>query len=522
MPNNLEQNTVFEQHRPPEPASRALPNDLSAIPTHDPQATLRFCQALVAAMRIDAGTLMTNHSLPPSFLFNGAAYAEDVPRRTPATVPHPDISVVLPFYNEEDNLPILYERLSEVLRATGLTYELVFIDVGGGTGTVNRAIVQRLAAIADVWIDLLTSALGRDTEYEQFSERVHIFKVPVQNQNLHHSTNRELLTYAGRALPVALHFHGRYHYDLCFAWSAVPAGGVALALHTLTGLPYVVRVCGPDIPGFEERYNALYPLLTPVIRRIWRGAEHVIAKCRAEADMIYTVDSTPNMLLVANSVDLAAFPATAQILDGGPLRLLSVARLIERKGQHDLIAAVRRLLDAGVDVTLDLVGEGDARAANEAQAAALGIAERVRFQGYVPREAIAAHYAAAHVFVLPSYNEGMSVATREALAAGLPVVVTRTGGTAELVAEGVNGLTFDWADVETLTNYLHTLATDRALARRMGAASRKRALASDWDAISQRFVELFEQMTGSASSFPPEERIPLGLVESARSEGQKL
>jgi glycosyltransferase involved in cell wall biosynthesis len=65
------------------------------------------------------------------------------------------------------------------------------------------------------------------------------------------------------------------------------------------------------------------------------------------------------------------------------------------------------------------------------------------------------------------------------------------------VAEGVNGLTFDWADVETLTNHLHTLATDRALARRMGAASRKRALASDWDAAATKYLDLFAQMTGS-------------------------
>ena len=83
-------------------------------------------------------------------------------------------------------------------------------------------------------------------------------------------------------------------------------------------------------------------------------------------------------------------------------------------------------------------GRRDARAgwhgrcaeASKRRRAAAGIADHVHFSGYVPREAIAARYADAHVFVLPSYNEGMSVATLEALAAGLPVVVTRTGGTA--------------------------------------------------------------------------------------------
>jgi phosphatidylinositol alpha-1,6-mannosyltransferase len=114
--------------------------------------------------------------------------------------------------------------------------------------------------------------------------------------------------------------------------------------------------------------------------------------------------------------------------------------------------------------------------------------------GYVPREEIAAYYMGAHVFVLPSYNEGMSIATLEAMAAGLPVVVTCTGGTAELVEEGVNGLTFDWADVDTLTAHLRRLASDRALARRMGAASRVRAAGFSWDAAAERYLEMFAEL----------------------------
>lgn len=380
-----------------------------------------------------------------------------------------------------------------------------FPPLGGGTGTVNRALLQRFAQVPELEIDLITSALGRRHEQEAFAERVRIFKVPVRNRNIHHSSNRELLTYAARALPVALKLQRTRPYDLCFGWSAVPAGGVALALRRLAKLPYLVRVCGPDIPGFERRYGPLYPVLAPTIRAVWRGAALVVAKCAGEADMIRAVDPTVAVSLVPNGVDLAAFqPATAPS-GAGPLRLLCVARLIERKGQHHLIAAVKRLADAGVAVTLDLVGTGDARAANEAQARALGIQERVRFAGYVPREEIAARYAAAHVFVLPSYNEGMSVATLEAMAAGLPVVVTRTGGAAELVEEGVNGLTFDWADVDALTAHLRYLAADPALVWSMGAASRTRAAGFSWDAAASRYLELFGELVAGAA-YPPARR----------------
>jgi glycosyltransferase involved in cell wall biosynthesis len=368
-----------------------------------------------------------------------------------------------------------------------------FPPLGGGTGTVNKAVLERFAGFPELEIDLVTSALGRRAETESFAERIRIIKVPVNNQNIHHSSNRELLTYAARALPTAVGLQRQRRYDVCMAWSAVPAGAVALALHRLTGLPYVVRVSGPDIPGFERRYGALYPMLTPVIRQVWRQAAVVVAKCAGEADLIAKTDSRVGVTLIPNGVDLAAFPQ-ATISTSGPLRLLCVARLIERKGQHYLIAAVRRLVDQGIDVTLDLVGTGDAQATCAALAQELDIAERVRFCGYVPREQIAERYANADVFVLPSFNEGMSVATLEAMAAGLPTVVTRTGGTAELVQDQVSGLIFDWSDVKTLASHIARLGQDRGLARRMGAAAHERATHFSWEATVQRYLDLFHEL----------------------------
>ena len=118
----------------------------------------------------------------------------------------------------------------------------------------------------------------------------------------------------------------------------------------------------------------------------------------------------------------------------------------------------------------------------------------------MPREKIAARYAAAHVFVLPSYNEGMSVATLEAMASGLAVVVTPTGGTPELVRRRSQ-----WADFQlgrrgpTCRALCGDLAHDRGLVRRMGEASRGarrtfllgiggRTLSEIFDAISRRFA----------------------------------
>ncbi len=368
-----------------------------------------------------------------------------------------------------------------------------FPPLGGGTGTVNQALLQRFACVVDLEIDLFTAALGGKPEREQFSERIQIYKVPVNNRDLHHSSNRELLTYAAGVLPAALARQCALPYDFCFAWSAVPAGGVALALRSLTGLPYLVRVCGPDIPGFEERYDWLYPVLAPFIRAVWQHARLVVAKCDGEAAMIRRVDPSITPAIVPNGVDVAAFRVAKPRLRG-PLRIICVARLIERKGQRHLIAALRRLRDAGVAAAVEFVGTGDAERMYRAEAERLDVADLVTFTGYVPRERIAERYANADVFVLPSYNEGMSVATLEAMAAGLPLVVTRTGGTVELVQEGENGLTFAWSDVETLTQHLAYLAANREHLLRMGAASRRRAEQMSWEAVAQQYLNMFEQL----------------------------
>jgi phosphatidylinositol alpha-1,6-mannosyltransferase len=368
-----------------------------------------------------------------------------------------------------------------------------FPPLGGGMGTANQALLRIFAHHPDMEIDLVTSALGIRREAERFAPNIQIFSVPVWNRNLHHSTNRELLCYAAQALPLARRLHQARPYDLCLAWSAVPAGGVALALRRQIGLPYLVWVSGPDIPGFEQRYRMLYPLLTPAIKAIWQDAAAVIAKCAEEIDMIHAVDPSVGVDMVPNGVDLEAFQPGKPIPDAGPLRLICSARLIERKGQHHLIDAVRQLKERGVAVQLELVGTGDAHTALVEQARRLDVSDRVTFAGYVTREVIPERYAQAHVFVLPSYNEGLSLSALEALAAGLPLVLTRTGGTADLLDEGINGFAFDWADVSTLTSHLARLANDRPMARRMGAASRERASRFSWGSIATQFLELFNR-----------------------------
>ena len=127
-----------------------------------------------------------------------------------------------------------------------------FPPLGGGTGSVNQAVMDRLAATNRFEIDLITSARGREPEQVPYTDRIRIFKVPVNNQNIHHSTVRELSAYAYLGWRKAVHLQRERPYDVCLTWSTVPAGWIARRLRKQFGLPYLVRITGPDIPGLRN------------------------------------------------------------------------------------------------------------------------------------------------------------------------------------------------------------------------------------------------------------------------------
>lgn len=362
---------------------------------------------------------------------------------------------------------------------------------GGGTGTVNHELFCQFARAADLEIDLITSGNGRTVQLEQFSSNIQICKVKVGCKNIHHASGRELITYAFRAFIEARSRHGKHPYDFCFAWSAIPAGITAMMLKKVFGLRYLVRVSGPDIPGFENRYKWIYPIITPSIRSVWTEAEVVVTKCVKEQEMIRSIHRGVRTRIIPNGVDIGAYSASDLMNRQGPFRILCVGRLIERKGQKFLIEALKRLQDGGAKVLLNLVGTGDSLSSYKELARSLGVEQLVQFHGYVPHDEIASCYAAADVFVLPSYNEGMSVASLEAMAAGLPIIATRTGGMDELIDDGVNGYLINWGDIESLTALLLRLIKDRSLTHRMGMASRSRAARFSWELPANSYLDLF-------------------------------
>jgi phosphatidyl-myo-inositol dimannoside synthase len=369
-----------------------------------------------------------------------------------------------------------------------------FPPLGGGTGVVNYYLLQEFAGFLEVYVDLVTSSRSaKDYETEQFDNRITIYKVPVDNRNIHHSTNRELIRYARRGYNYCCKLIKQNSYDMSFAFAGVPAGVISYALKLRYGLPYLVSLQGPDVPGFEERYHNLYPFLIPVLRQVWRQAVVVTAISLEHQGLAHKTLNDIEIPIIHNGVDIENFhPGNHK---NESINILCVGRLIERKGQHHLLQAFARLRQEIPDchVRLTLAGTGDDEIRLKALARQLEISEDVRFLGFVPRQAMPDVYRQADIFVLPSQSEGMSIALLEAMASGLPVVVTYTGGTQELISPDENGLVVPWADIEGLARAIRRLVEDGSLREMMGLANRQTALRFSWSQVAEQYLNLMEK-----------------------------
>lgn len=329
--------------------------------------------------------------------------------------------------------------------------------------------------------------------YKQLPEReciqgVQLIRVPSLRKHREHSSFAEMLSYLWKAIWVALRLQKKEKYDVCLVFFGIPSGPIGYVLKKIYKLPYMIRFGGGDIPGAQKRFAKVYKLLGPTIKAIWRNADALVANSQGLKERAQNFYAKKDFHIVCNGVNTEMFyPGTKE--NPEEFCLLFVSRLIEGKGLQFIIPKLQKIQEC-IDKKLRLVivGNGPYREVLENLVKEYGVEKFVQFEGQRNKDELLQYYQKADVFILPSKQEGMPNVVLEAMACGLPVVMTPCEGSTELI--GNNGYV---VPVEEFADRLIYLANHSSLCVEMGKKSRKMINSCFlWEQKVQEYIDILE------------------------------
>ncbi len=218
--------------------------------------------------------------------------------------------------------------------------------------------------------------------------------------------------------------------------------------------------------------------------------EHVVASCQSTRDELIAAGlPLEHCQVIYEGIDPAPYRAAAQrrqpAPDGDPLRVVFVGTLATHKGAHTAVEAFGRLKESGTPSPMHLTILGAGHPEYEAHLRQLvsqwRLEGQISFHRPIPRSELPEFLSGCDVLVMPSvYKEPLARISQEAMAAGLVLVATLTGGTGEILCDGQNGLAFEPENAQALAGRLKALADDAPL--------RARLARKGWETVSDRFT----------------------------------
>jgi glycogen(starch) synthase len=366
-----------------------------------------------------------------------------------------------------------------------------FPPIGGGAATATQALGRAFVSLGHE-VTVLTSGIGDRTGVSQ-EDSMRVIRLDTGRKRMDRATQKEMLSFLWHGMRGLASVCGSQRPGAAIVFFSIPCGPIGWLLGARHRVPYVLSLRGGDVPGFLPELDFSHALLAPIRRASLRRARAVVANSPSLAQLARQADGG-EVFVIPNGVDTDTFTPRAEPGQQDPFTFIFVGRLTPQKRLSLAFEAFRRFRDEAGQfgkTALSVVGDGPLRGELQSEAEKLGVADSVKWHGWVSRERLQQLYREADCLLQPSSIEGMSNTVLEGMASGLPVIVSEGPGNRDIVTDQQNGLVFPVDDVDALFAAMRTIRTDPSVARRLGSASREMAVARhSWVASARAYLEL--------------------------------
>jgi glycosyltransferase involved in cell wall biosynthesis len=292
---------------------------------------------------------------------------------------------------------------------------------------------------------------------------------------------------------VALQIIRGSRIDLIHSHWVVPQGLTGSVLHLVTGIPHVTSIHGTDIHLIHSHRSA-----HPVMRFIGKYSSLITTNSSHTNRLLREIMAPPaGSRIVPMGINPDDFAGSRSAGSPETKMVLFVGRLIELKGVNYLIRALRIIRPDYPRLQLVVIGDGPARSQLEEEVVNSNLESVVTFTGSLGRDLICRYYNQADIFVLPSItlheqSEGLGVVLLEAMASGVPVIGTNTGGIPDIIEDNVNGFLVPPGDPGAIARAILSILEDADLAERFRKAGLKTVQENfSWERITEVFMEIY-------------------------------